>query len=120
MADHNELGKEGEKIALDFLQKKGYQILDTNWYYQKAEIDIIAQKEAGTLVVVEVKTRTNNFAGDPEEFVSPKKIKLLVQAANEYVLSKELDIEVRFDIIAIVKNNNYQNIEHIENAFYFF
>ncbi len=120
MADHNELGKEGEAMAVAYLQKKGYTILDKNWRYLKAEIDIVAQKDPETLVIVEVKTRTNNFIGNPEEFVSKKKIKLLTQAANEYVISKNMNVEVRFDIIAIVKNSKYQHLEHLENAFYFF
>lgn len=120
MAEHNELGKEGEKIAIGLLQQKGYKILDINWRYLKAEIDIIAQKNPETLVIVEVKTRSNTFIGNPEEFVTPKKIKLLVMAANEYVISRKLDVEVRFDIIAIVKNATYQKVEHLEDAFYFF
>lgn len=120
MSDHNELGKLGEQIAHDFLIDKGYKILDRNWFFQKAEVDIIAQKEPGTLVIVEVKTRTSSFIGNPEEFVTKKKIRLLVMAANEYVISKKINVEVRFDIIAIVKNSKYQNVDHIENAFYFF
>lgn len=120
MANHNELGKDGEQIAVDLLQQKGYTIIDRNWRFQKAEIDIIAQKDSKTLVIVEVKTRSNSFIGNPEEFVSQKKIKLLVKAANEFVMSKNLNVEVRFDIIAIIKNSKYQKVEHLEDAFYFF
>ncbi len=120
MATHNELGKKGEEIAVDVLRQKGYTILERNWYFQKAEIDIIAQKDPETLVVVEVKTRSNSFIGNPEEFVTEKKIKLLVKAANEYVVSHELDVEIRFDIIAVVLNSKYQKVEHLEDAFYFF
>ncbi|HIP47742.1 MAG TPA: YraN family protein [Lutibacter sp.] len=120
MAEHNELGDLGEQIATDLLLKKGYKIIERNWRYLKSEIDIIAKKDPETLVIVEVKTRSNSFIGNPEEFVTPKKIKLLVKAANEYVVSRKLDVEVRFDIIAIVKNSKYQNIDHLENAFYFF
>lgn len=120
MAKHNELGKEGEQIAVDLLLQKGYTIIDRNWRFQKAEIDIIAQIESKTLVVVEVKTRSNSFIGNPEEFVTKKKIKLLVKAANEYIVSKNLDVEVRFDIIAVLKNAKYQKVEHLEDAFYFF
>lgn len=120
MAEHNELGELGEQMAVDLLLKKGYKIIERNWRYLKAEIDIIAQKDPETLVIVEVKTRSNSFIGNPEEFVTQKKIKLLVKAANEYVVSRKLDVEVRFDIIAVVKNSKYQNIEHLEDAFYFF
>lgn len=119
MAEHNDLGKFGEELAVDFLQKNGYEILETNWFFDKAEIDIIAQK--GTvLAVVEVKTRSSLEFGLPQEFVKPKKIQLLVKAINEYVIQKDLDAEVRFDIIAIHKENSEFVIEHIEEAFYFF
>lgn len=120
MADHNELGKEGEQIAVDLLLQKGYKILERNWRFQRAEIDIVAQKDENILVVVEVKTRTNSAIGSPEEFVTKNKIKLLVKAADAYVVSKKLNVEVRFDIIAVVKNAKYQKVDHLEDAFYFF
>lgn len=119
MADHNELGKKGEQLAVDFLVKNDYKILEKNYRYLKAEVDIIAQKKE-VLAVVEVKTRTSAFFGNPEEFVNPKKIKLLVSAIDHYVIEKDLDVEVRFDIIAIIKNKNLTKIEHLEDAFLFF
>lgn len=120
MADHNQLGALGEEIAAHYLLKKGYTILVRNFVYDKAEIDIIAQKEEGTLVVVEVKTRNSSVFGDPQDFVTKKKIKHLVKAANEYVVQRELEVEVRFDIIAVLKNNSTEKVEHLENAFYHF
>ncbi|GGC82455.1 UPF0102 protein [Flavobacterium lutivivi] len=119
MAEHNELGKLGEELAVDFLQKNGYEILETNWVFQKAEIDIIAQKD-NILVAVEVKTRSSIDFGLPQDFVKPKKIQLLVKAINEYVVSNDLDVEVQFDIIAINKEEKDFNIEHIKNAFFHF
>jgi putative endonuclease len=119
MAEHNELGKLGEELAVEFLRKNGYEILETNWIFQKAEIDIIAKKET-ILAVVEVKTRSSLEFGLPQDFVKPKKIQLLVKAINEYVVSKDLDIEVRFDIIAIHKENKSFAIEHLKDAFYHF
>ena len=119
MAEHNELGKLGEELAVEFLRKEGYEILETNWTFQKAEIDIIAQKE-NTLAVVEVKTRSSLEFGLPQDFVKPKKIQLLVKAINEYVVSKDLDIEVRFDIIAVHKENKSFTVEHLKDAFYHF
>jgi putative endonuclease len=119
MADHNELGKKGEQLAINFLVKKGYTILDKNWRFQKAEIDIIAKKK-DTLAVVEVKTRSGIDFGNPQDFVNPKKIKLLVSAIDEYIISKDLDVNVRFDIIAIVREGNNFTIEHLEDAFYHF
>lgn len=119
MAEHNELGKFGEELAVEFLQKNGYDILETNWIFQKAEIDIIAQKDK-TLAVVEVKTRSSTDFGLPQDFVKPSKIKLLVKAINEYIVSNDLETTVRFDIIAINKEGNTYKIEHIEDAFYHF
>jgi len=119
MAEHNELGKFGEELAVEFLQKNGYDILETNWTFQKAEIDIIARKDSN-LVVVEVKTRSSIEFGLPQDFVKPKKIQLLVKAVNEYVTSNDLDVEVRFDIIAIYKEENEYKIDHIEDSFYHF
>ena len=119
MADHNDLGKLGEELAVEFLRKGGYEILETNWTFQKAEVDIIAQKE-NTLAIVEVKTRSSLEFGLPQDFVKPKKIQLLVKAVNEYVVSKNLDIEVRFDIIAIHKEGKSYVIEHLKDAFYHF
>ena len=119
MAEHNELGKLGEELAVDFLHKNGYDILETNWVFQKAEIDIIAQKE-NILAIVEVKTRSTVDFGLPQDFVKQKKIQLLVKAVNEYVISNDLDVEIRFDIIAIHKEGKNYKIEHIEDAFYHF
>lgn len=119
MAEHNDLGKFGEELAVAFLEENGYEILEVNWFFDKAEIDIIAQK--GTvLAVVEVKTRSSLEFGLPQEFVKPKKIQLLVKAINEYVSQKDIDAEVRFDIIAIHKENKEFVIDHIEDAFYYF
>ncbi|CAM3771494.1 hypothetical protein B0A58_02850 [Flavobacterium branchiophilum NBRC 15030 = ATCC 35035] len=119
MAAHNDLGKAGEAMAVSYLEKQGYQIKATNYTYQKAEIDIIAQKK-DVLAVVEVKTRSSLDFGLPQEFVKPKKIQLLVRAVNEYVIAQNLDVTVRFDIVAIHKNGEDYEIEHLEDAFYHF
>ena len=119
MAQHNELGKFGEALAVEYLQKNGYAILETNWTFQKAEIDVIAQKE-NILTVIEVKTRSSIEFGLPQDFVKPKKIQLLVKAINEYVIANDLDVETRFDIIAIYKEAEKYKIEHIKDAFFHF
>ena len=119
MAEHNELGKLGEELAAEYLLKNGYVILETNWVFQKAEIDILAQKE-NTLAVVEVKTRSSIEFGLPQDFVKPKKIQLLVKAVNAYVTENDLDLEVRFDIIAISKKGQEFVIEHLTDAFFHF
>jgi len=119
LAEHNKLGELGEAMALDYLVKNGYTIQAKNWYFQKAEIDLIAQK-GDTLVCVEVKTRSTNEFGDPQDFIDAKKIKLLVKAMNQYVESNDLDVDVRFDVIAIIHNKYKTVLEHFEDAFLYF
>lgn len=119
MSKHYELGKKGEKLAVELLIKKGYTIRERNWRFQKAEIDILAQKEE-ILVVVEVKTRSTNAFGNPQDFVNQKKIKLLVSAVDAYIQQRDLDLSVRFDIIAITKKNEDYQLDHLEDAFLHF
>ena len=119
MAQHNELGKKGEQLAVDYLLQHGYTIIERNYRFDKAEVDIIAQKK-DTLAIIEVKTRSSIDFGNPQDFVKPKQIQRLVKAVDEYVTVNDLDVEVRFDIIAIVKNGNNYEIEHLKNAFYHF
>jgi len=119
MAEHNELGKKGEELAVAYLLEDGYTILERNWTYRKAEIDIIAQKE-GILAVIEVKTRSSIDFGLPQDFVKPKKIQLLIKAVNAYINYRDIDLDVRFDIIAIQKNGESFAIEHLNDAFYHF
>lgn len=119
MAEHNELGKQGEDLAVDYLLKNDYEIVERNWVFQKAEVDIIAKKE-NVLAIVEVKTRSCSDFGDPQDFVKEKKIKLLVKAADEYVNSNNLEYTVRFDIIAVSKDATKCKIEHLQDAFYYF
>ncbi|MBI2968823.1 MAG: YraN family protein [Bacteroidetes bacterium] len=117
MAEHNELGKKGEEIAVGFLRTNGFIILETNWRFGNKEVDIIARKDK-LLVVAEVKTRSGNYMGDPEVFVTREKQKFIIRAANAYVTKKNLDVEVRFDIISIIVNGPGHTIKHIEDAFY--
>ena len=119
MAYHNDLGKIGEQLAADYLYRNGYEILERNYVFQKAEIDIIAQKD-DTIIIIEVKTRNSSIFGNPQDFVTANKIKLLVKAANEYLISNTIEFDTRFDIIAVLKNKNVEQIEHFEDAFYHF
>ncbi|MBL4752167.1 MAG: YraN family protein [Flavobacteriales bacterium] len=117
MAKHNKLGEEGEEIACALLREKGYKIAERNWRTGKLELDIIATKD-NTLVVVEVKTRTGNVHGDPEDFVTRPKQRHIIKATNEYILQKDWNEETRFDIISIIMNGKETKVEHLENAFY--
>lgn len=119
MAKHNELGNLGEKLAREYLAAKGYAICEENWHSGKYEIDIIAQ-DGLQLVIVEVKTRSTNEFGNPEDFVTPKKIQRTIDAANHYLRLCPHDLDIRFDIISVVIDNiNPENseIEHFEDAF---
>ena len=118
MAWNNILGKRGEQLATQFLQKKSYQILATNWRYQRAELDIIA-KYKEVLVFIEVKTRNNNNYGEPELAVNAKKQELMAKAGAAYMREINHEWEVRFDVIAIIyKNEKDYSIEHFEDAFF--
>ena len=119
MAQHNQLGKKGEQLAVDYLLKNDYSIIERNFRFDKAEVDIIAQK-GNILAIIEVKTRSTIDFGNPQDFVKPGQIKRLVKAVDEYVTVNDLDVEVRFDIIAIVATKDTSQIEHIKNAFYHF
>lgn len=116
MAEHNDLGQAGEEMAVAHLRKSGYQILERNWRFGKEEIDIIA-RIADELVVVEVKTRNSDFFGEPHEFVSKSKQNHMIRAAHAYVEKKDLDVEVRFDVIGIIINPSGTKLDHIEDAF---
>ncbi len=117
MAEHNQLGQKGELLARAFLQEKGYEILEVNWRYQKAELDIVAKFE-NVLAVVEVKTRSSTTFENPKEAVTLKKQKLIVKAANAYIQEKNIELECRFDIVSILIQNGEVTSEHIEDAFY--
>lgn len=116
MAEHNDFGKLGEELAVDYLTGKGYEILERNWRNIHKEIDIIA-KEGKFLVIVEVKTRQTDEYGEPDVAVTRKKQRMLIAAANAYITRKGLDMETRFDIISIVFRDGEPVIEHIEDAF---
>jgi putative endonuclease len=117
MAKHYDLGKKGEETAANYLAAKGYRIIERNWRFGKDEIDIIAEYE-DFLVIIEVKTRSSNYYGSPEDAVDEQKQRFLIRAANEYVLRKEIDLEVRFDIFSIVIESGKQSINHLKDAFY--
>ncbi len=117
MAAHHETGISGEKMAVQYLQEKGYLILHTNWRNGKAEADIIAENN-GMLIIAEVKTRSTAYFGSPGEAVDKQKQKMLVKAAEAYLEINNIDKEVRYDVVAIVMNDKETTIDHIEDAFY--
>ncbi len=117
MASHHDLGKKGELLAANFLRCKHYQILHTNWTYGKKEIDIIA-RQGDTLVFIEVKTRSTQFFGMPEDAVNGAKQDLLLRAAGHYLEQHALQPGcIRFDIISVTLGAAGEEIVHFEDAF---
>ncbi len=118
MAKHIDLGRKGESLAKAHLENAGYEILDENWTHGKLEVDLIAYKN-NMIIFTEVKTRTGNYFGEPEDFVDTRKQRLLADAADEYIYLMDHQGEVRFDIISVLfdKNDNFV-LNHIEDAFW--
>lgn len=117
MAEIHQTGKKGEAIALEYLTNHGYKIMETNWQSGHKEVDIIAKKD-NQLIIIEVKARKTAFFGEPEEFVTKNKQKLLIAAANHFLLINNLDLEVRFDIISVLFKGDKFRVNHLEGAFY--
>ena len=115
MSEHNDVGREGEALAANFLQQKGYEIVDRNWRYGPKEIDIVA-RDGETMVFVEVKTRSTLAFELPQEAVTKKKMKNLVEATDAYMLQYNIELEGRFDIVGVLNGNPPKVIEHIEGA----
>jgi putative endonuclease len=110
-------GAESESMAAEFLEKRGYRILERNWYNQHCEIDIIAIKD-NIIAIVEVRSLSNIYFQEPYQSVNKNKQRLIILATNAYIRMHNIQEEVRFDIISIIRGKNGAQIEHIESAFY--
>ncbi len=115
MSKHLELGKLGEDLAATYLEKNNYKILERNYRFKKLELDIICKKD-DLLIIVEVKTRTTAKLGPPE-LISRGKQKQVIKAANHFIQEREIDLEVRLDVIGIIKNQYEESLVHVEGAF---
>ena len=110
-------GKKGEEMAREYLVAKAYSILDFNWHHGHKEIDIVA-RQGDEIVVVEVKTRAENYAEEPWEAVTSSKIRNIVEVADAWLRIHKVDLEVRFDVISILlKKDGRYSLEHFEGAF---
>ena len=116
MTKHNKLIKEGELIAFMVLQRNGFTILETNWRFQKSEIDIIAQK-GNLLIFTQVKTTRSNKFKKLSDSVEKNKIILYKKAAKNYVEQYPSESEFSFDVVNISIRKDETQIEHIPNAF---
>ena len=117
MAEHNLLGREGEKQAMLYLSLKGYTLLDCNWRYEHLEIDIVAEWH-GEIIFVEVKTRSNENYAPAAEAVNLHKKRNIIKAARAYLAyHKCLDKAYSFDIITVIGSKKPFNIQHIKHAY---
>jgi putative endonuclease len=117
MSKHNELGIKGEILALKYLEQKGFVILETNWRFEKSEVDLIA-RDKNTLVFAEVKTRSGNYFGFPENSVHEKKQEMLAKAAAAYSEQHQLNMDIRFDVVSITFHSGMPKIYYIRDAFF--
>jgi putative endonuclease len=114
----HELGERGEAAAAEFLQSTGLAILDRNWHCEAGELDIVAL-DGEIIVIVEVRTRSSDAYGTPEESLTPRKCRHLRNAALAYLQEKDrLDAVWRIDVVAIDadRRGDVQRIEHYVNA----
>ncbi len=115
--EKKELGKKGEEVALRFLKKRGYRIIEKNYVCKMGEMDVIA-REKDTLAFVEVKTRTSTLFGPPQLAVNSSKQRQLSKVALYYLKEKRLeDVKARFDVVAILLGQKGEEIELIRDAF---
>lgn len=109
-------GDKGEQIAVDYLLKKGFSILYRNFRSGKSEIDIIGQK-GGFVIFFEVKTRSKHQENNPGDLLSNAQQNRIINAAHDYIIMEDIDLEARFDLIIVLLDSN-NKINHIEDAFY--
>ena len=112
-----QFGKESESLAVRYLKKNGYKILEQNYRTRLGEIDIIAKKKK-TIVFVEVKSRKSIRYGNPKWAVTPQKQRKISMVALQYLKSiRQTDARARFDVVAIISNRDEPQIEIVKNAF---
>ena len=115
MAAHNDLGRWGEMIARRFLILHDYNIRSFDWRDGHHELDIVAEK-LGFLIFVEVKTRSSDRFGQPEEAIDRDKVRYLKMAADAYMMREKVDMPCRFDVISIVREGDAYRLRHIKDA----
>ena len=110
------LGRKGEGIAVKLLQEKGLTILETNWIYDRKELDIIAL-DGDLLVIIEVKSRTWERYEDPADSITDAKIRNILEATEAYMFKNNIDREVRFDLVSNIFYKDHVDTQHIPSAF---
>ena len=122
-----QLGDRGEAVAASFLEEQGYTILERNYRFEQAEVDLICFQPAeeaergGELVFVEVKTRSGLAFGRPEDAVDEQKRKHMIRVAEAFLHERRLDgAPCRFDVISVLLNRGAERVEHFKDAFWIF
>ncbi|NNE30354.1 MAG: YraN family protein [Saprospiraceae bacterium] len=111
-------GQLGETIALEYLLREGFSLLEKNWRHRKAEIDLILQ-EGGTIVFIEVKTLQSDAHGSPESNITRRKLDLMWDAAGAYMDESGHMGEIRFDFISVIlKSPDSYKVVHNRDAFW--
>lgn len=112
------LGKQGENLAVRYLQANNYRILARNFFSSYGELDIIAQQE-DTLIFIEVKTRTSTF-DQAENSVSAAKQQKMLATAELFLQQHPAceEMPTRFDVISVIFRNSQYNLKHLKDAFY--
>ena len=116
----NKLGKIGEEKAREFLESKGYELLISNYRFERAEVDLIFKDEKNKIIIfVEVKTRRNREFGEPEESINKTKQNQIKKATEGFVSENEkfLDYDLRIDTVSVFMDGKGITINHTENAF---
>lgn len=114
----HETGRTGEDMALEYLLQRGYKLLERNWRCRYKEVDLIMENSDG-IHVVEVRTRKEPTAVEPEQTVDRRKQHNLEAAANSYLRSRKTTAPVHFDIVSIVLDGSGKvlRLNHIQDAF---
>ncbi len=116
MSKNKKIGDWGEKLAIQYLESKGYQITAKNYRHSRFEIDLITKKD-DLLVFIEVKTRSDVRFGYPEDWVDSNKAQRILEASENYIHEINWQKGIRYDIIAITKCDQPE-IKHFEDAFH--
>jgi putative endonuclease len=114
MSEKIKTGSKGENLAAEFLKGKGFKIVARNYRFKHAEIDLIIQRD-DWLIFVEVKTRSSNSFGEPEEFVTEFKARKIFEAAEAYIFKTDWQGHVRFDVVSVMLGQNSE-VVHFEDA----
>lgn len=115
---NRERGNEAEELACAYLESKDWIILDRNYYFQKAEVDIVAT-DRNYIIFIEVKMRSDTYFGQPEEHITPAQELNIKKAAEAWMYERKMETAIaRFDVISIIqKGNEAPKITHFKDAF---